>query len=247
MSTSELIVLAGAFAGGFVNGLTGFGTGLTALTFWLHVTSPAVAAPMVVICSVIGQLQTLPAIWHAITWSRVMPFIVGGLLGVPVGTYLLILVPVGAFKVMVGSFLVIYCGFMLLSRRVHKITWGGRGTDALVGFGGGILGGLAGISGALPSLWAGLRGWGKDERRGVFQAFNLTILAIAGVSQTIGGFMTSEVGRLILFALPGTLIGVWIGRKSYDRLSEMGFDRIVLAVLLVSGVAMIAITLEGHR
>jgi hypothetical protein len=29
-------VLAGAVAGGFVNGLTGFGTGLTALPFWLQ-------------------------------------------------------------------------------------------------------------------------------------------------------------------------------------------------------------------
>src|SRR6266487_3872163 len=42
---------------------------------------------------------------------------------------------------------------------------GGRG----IGFAGGILGGLAGLSGVLPTLWASVRGWGKDERRGVFQ------------------------------------------------------------------------------
>ena len=30
------MVLVGALAGGFVNGLTGFGTGLTALPFWLQ-------------------------------------------------------------------------------------------------------------------------------------------------------------------------------------------------------------------
>jgi len=52
----------------------------------------------------------------------------------------------------------------------------GRTADGAIGFAGGILGrGLAGLSGALPTVWATLRGWGKDERRGVFQAFNLTI------------------------------------------------------------------------
>jgi hypothetical protein len=34
--------------------------------------------------------------------------------------------------------------------------------DALVGFAGGILGGLAGLSGPLPTLWASVRGRGKD-------------------------------------------------------------------------------------
>lgn len=36
---TELIVLAGAFSGGFVTGLAGFGTGLTALGFWLLLAS----------------------------------------------------------------------------------------------------------------------------------------------------------------------------------------------------------------
>ena len=38
------IVLVGALAGGFVNGLSGFGTGLTALPFWLQVLEPLLAA-----------------------------------------------------------------------------------------------------------------------------------------------------------------------------------------------------------
>lgn len=36
---TELIVLAGAFSGGFVTGQAGFGTGLTALGFWLLLAS----------------------------------------------------------------------------------------------------------------------------------------------------------------------------------------------------------------
>ncbi len=50
-----LIVGAGALVAGFVSGLAGFGTGLVALGFWLHVIDPLLAAPLVVICSVVAQ------------------------------------------------------------------------------------------------------------------------------------------------------------------------------------------------
>jgi hypothetical protein len=61
-----IVVLLGALAGGFVNGLTGFGTGLTVMGIWLYAISPTVAATLVIISSVVTQLQTLPMIWHAI-------------------------------------------------------------------------------------------------------------------------------------------------------------------------------------
>ncbi len=51
-----LIIGAGALVAGFVSGLAGFGTGLVALGFWLHAVEPILAAPLVVICSVVGQL-----------------------------------------------------------------------------------------------------------------------------------------------------------------------------------------------
>ncbi|MFB8829176.1 hypothetical protein ACE0DR_06800 [Azotobacter sp. CWF10] len=83
---TEAIILAGALSGGFVTGLAGFGTGLTALGFWLHAVEPVVAAALVVICSVVGQLQSLcsacaapssgsgpgpfsPAGWPACRWA----------------------------------------------------------------------------------------------------------------------------------------------------------------------------------
>ena len=64
------VVLLGALAGGFVNGLTGFGTAITAMGLWLYAVSPPVAASLAIICSVISQIQTLPMIWRVIDWPR---------------------------------------------------------------------------------------------------------------------------------------------------------------------------------
>ena len=62
----------------------------------------------------------------------------------------------------------------------------------MVGFAGGILGGLAGLSGPPPILWANLRGWGKDERRGIFQTFNWTILTASLCLQAGTGLITAK-------------------------------------------------------
>ncbi len=239
MPETALLVFVGALAGGTVSGLTGFGTGLVTLPIWLFAVAPVRAAPLVVICSVVAQLQTLPAIWHAIDRRRLMPFLLGGAVGVPIGTRLLPLVPLAAFKAGLGLLLVLVCGSLLLARRQPRFVQAGRWADAAVGLGGGLLGGLAGLSGPLPTLWAGLRGWGKDQRRAVFQSFNLGVLLLAGISMALAGLMTPEVARLALAALPGTLIGAWAGRRLYGRLDVVRFDRIVLVVLAAAGVAMI--------
>jgi len=106
MSTGHsIIVIVGALSGGFVLGLAGFGTGLMAMGIWLHALPPAVAASLVVICSVVSQVQTIPTIWHVIRPRRVLPFVIPGLIGVPIGTQLLGLLNPNEFRFGLGMLL----------------------------------------------------------------------------------------------------------------------------------------------
>src|SRR5271169_536212 len=135
-----VIVVLGAVAGGIVNGLTGFGTALTAVGLWLYVIPPTAATTLVLICSVSSQVQTLPMIWPAIRWRRVLPFIVPGVLGVPLGTYLLPHIEPRAFKIGVGIFLVGYSVYALALKTEMNSMWGGKTADGCVGFAAGVLG-----------------------------------------------------------------------------------------------------------
>ncbi len=164
-----LVVLFGAFLGGFVSGLTGFGTALTALGVWLYVLPPVTAATLVAFCSVASQVQTLPAIWHAIDRRRVWPMLVAGLLGVPVGARLLGLLDPALFRLCIGAVLLAFPAVLIVARRLPPLTSGGRAADAMVGFGGGVLGGLAGLSGVLPIMWATLRGWARTSNAACFR------------------------------------------------------------------------------
>src|ERR1700742_5041684 len=97
-----ILLLVGALAGGFVSGLAGFGTALMALGIWLYVLPPSAAVPLVLICSVVAQTATLPSMWKSFDLTLVWPFLIGGLLGVPIVTMLVAHADPDVFKLTVG-------------------------------------------------------------------------------------------------------------------------------------------------
>jgi len=240
MSTIAIAVLLfGALAGGFVSGLAGFGTALMALGIWLYVVTPDVAVQLVLICSIIAQTWTMPSIWRSIDFKMVTPFLVGGLVGVPIGTVLVAYADPRLFKLGVGFFLLIFPAALYFQRAPMALTIGGRVADTGVGFAGGVLGGLAGLSGPLPILWASVRGWSKDERRALFQIFNWTILTAAFCVQAGSGLVTRETMWLALLVLPATIGGAWLGARTYHALSDGNFRDVVLGLLFLSGVTLV--------
>ncbi len=128
----------------------------------------------------------------------------------------------------------------MLARKYQIVSdWGGRAADGVVGFGGGILGGLTGLSGVLPVVWTDIRGWTKAQRRGVLQTFNMAILSLALVSHAASGLLTRQVALDAAVALPATIAGAWTGAFIYRRLADRGYQRAVMLLLLVSGLALI--------
>jgi uncharacterized membrane protein YfcA len=139
----------------------------------------------------------------------------------------------------VGVFMLVFPVALYFQRTPKALRFGGKLADGAIGFAGGILGGLAGLSGPLPILWASVRGWGKDERRGVFQTFNWTVLAAALCLQMASGLVGREVIRLALLALPGTILGAWLGARVYRALSDRNFRDVVLGLLFLSGIGLV--------
>src|SRR5215213_6464255 len=204
-----------------------------ALGIWLYVLPPSVAVPLVLICSVSSQISTLPTMWKVLDFKLAAPFVIGGLAGMPIGALLVAQAEPQVFKLSVGVMLLAFPAALFFIRKPMAIRFGGRPADAAVGFAGGILGGLAGLSGPLPTLWASIRGWTKDQRRGVFQIFNGTVLGAALILQIASGFVKTNVFWLAMLAMPGTLIGARLGMRTYHALNDRNFYDVVLALLIV--------------
>ena len=237
-ATVIVAIVAGMCLGGFVQGLSGFAFGLVAMSIWAWTIEPQLAGPMVVWGSWIGQLLSLGAVRGPSMARRALPFVLGGAAGVPLGAWLLQYINVTMFRGGVGLVLIVYCAAMLGASRLPVVRWGGRALDAAAGAAGGVMGGLGGLTGPVPTLWCTLRGWDKDAQRGVFQIFNLSMhsltLALYLANGTLTAAMIPAFALMVPLAIVPTLLGVWV----YRRVDERAFRRIVLGLLLGSGVAL---------
>ena len=233
------LVAAGALAGGVVNGLSGTGYGLAALGFWLHAMSPATATPLVAVCSISGHVQALPRIWEGVHWPRLWPFLAAGLIGVPIGTSLLHHVSVQPLKIFVGLLLIVYCSWFGLVKYPPIVKGGGRLADAAVGLTGGVMGGMASLSGPAPTIWIQLRGWNVSEQRGVNQPYNMWVLILVLISAGLAGFLDRTFLVWAVLSLPTTLLGTRLGLLLYGRVDALQFRRILMGLLVVSGVTLI--------
>jgi uncharacterized protein len=205
---AELVasIVLGTCLAGFVQGLSGFAFGLVAMGVWAWSIEPRVAAPMVVFGSVVGQVLAFGTIRRSFDTRRVLPFIVGGVLGVPLGAWLLHYVDPRLFRGGVGVFLILYCSAMLMTRHLPVVSGGGFVIDGLVGWIGGVMGGLGGLT-----------------------------LATYVVSGTV------TRGMLWIFAImvPVSILPTLAGARLYRTISTAKFQRLVLTLLLLSGVLLV--------
>src|SRR5580698_884598 len=98
MDQTVLIVVAGTFVAGFVQGLSGFAFGLVAMGIWAWSLDPVLAGPLVVFGSLVGQLLATGSMWRTLSVWRALPFVIGGAAGVPLGVLLLRYINPTAFK-----------------------------------------------------------------------------------------------------------------------------------------------------
>ena len=237
------VVALGAALGGFIQGLSGFAFGLVALGIWAWSVDPALAGSLVVFGSLIGQLLSLGTVRRALEARLIAPFIVGGLLGVPVGVALLHRIDPLGFKLAVGIILLLWCPAMLLIRSLPRISGGGRWADAGAGWIGGVMGGLGGLTGPAPTLWCALRGWGRDTQRAVFQSFNLVMQVVTMVAYLATGTIDATTAWMFAVVAPAMLVPTLIGARLYRRFSDAGFQRLVLWLLTASGAVLVVSSL----
>ena len=239
MDSLFLIVALGAAVAGFVQGLSGFAFGMVAMSFWAWGVEPHMAAAMSVFGSLTGQLLAAFTVRRKFHLTTVLPFLLGGLVGIPIGVSVLPMLDVNLFKLCLGTVLVVFCPIMLFASRMPRITHGGRVADGVVGAIGGIMGGIGGFTGIVPTLWCTLRGFDKDRQRVVIQNFNLGALIVTMGVYIATGLVTRDMLPMFAIVAPAMLIPTLIGTRVYIGISEVTFRRIVLTLLSASGVAML--------
>jgi uncharacterized protein len=233
------LVSAAVFAGAVVSGFAGFAFSAVAGAVLLHLMPPAQAVPFMMACSVFMQVTSLLAFRQSVQWRRSLILAAGGLVGLVPAIYLLQNVDTWPFRVAFGVLVAAYAAYMLLRSAVtRRRSGGGVIGEGLVGFGGGLIGGLTAMPSALPTIWCDLRGITKDEQRGVIQPFILVMQLVALAFLLPRVDWSSGVLIDLAVSVPALAAGAAVGIVMCGRVKESWFRDVVLTTLFASGVTL---------
>jgi uncharacterized membrane protein YfcA len=236
------VVLIAVLVASTASSIAGFAFSALCGALLFHVMdSPVYAVQVMIVCSIAIQLFSVAALWRSIDWRSLPVFLMGGVLGVPAGVYLLLHLQSGVYRDVIGGLLIAYGGYLLLRWPARSLRTGPL-SDGCAGFLGGLTGGLAGFPGAFVTIWCGLKGWDKAHQRGVYQPFILGMQPVTLVVIYLMRPSSSTAPQLDWQALafvPAALLGAWFGLRIFKRLSDRQFELAVNVLLILSGVGLI--------
>jgi uncharacterized protein len=232
------LIIFGAAA---VSSIGGFAFSALCGAVLFHTEMDHVQVVQTMLVSSIGiQCLMIATMWRMIDWLRLRRFLIGGMIGVPLGLFILLHVERHLFSWGVGTLLSAYSAYMILrrpfvvSRRLDRL-------DLLIGFAGGIAGGAVAFPGAPVTAWCQLKGWTRDQQRGIYQPF---ILVMQIASLAVMALLSDGDGRLKLslshvMLVPPALVGALIGIYIYHRCTDRLFLIVVNAMLFFSGLTLL--------
>ena len=235
----ETAALAGiAFLGALIFGITGFGAALVTIPLATHLVPLKFALALFVIVDLAAAVSVgLENPRNAVRreWTRLVPMI---LAGTAVGVTLLVNLPRAVGMLLLGIFVI---GFALYTLRPHarqRIVSSAWAWAA--GFAGGITSTLFGAGGPPYAIYLSQRGLSKEQFRATLGLATLTSISLRLVAFVLTGLLLdAKVWLTALAAVPGCLLGIWIARRIFARISRDALMRAVALLLLASGASLI--------
>ena len=176
-------------------------------------------------------------------WGRVLPMVVAGAVGIPLGTVILLAVPQRALKLAIAGVVLVFALLLLVGYTVTIRR------ERVAASAAGFLSGLAltstSISGPPITLFMINQRWARDTFRTSQGLFHLTTDILGTAALLIAGLVTGKTLLVDLVLLPMVLLGYRVATLVLPHLQEAGFLRI--ATFIVMGAAVLAIGSELAR
>jgi uncharacterized membrane protein YfcA len=234
------LVAATFLLAGVVKGVIGLGLP----TISLAILSIAINLPTAMALLLVPSLVT--NLWQALTGgnanlilNRIWPFLFMATVTVWVGANALVLIDFSWLSGLLGLVLIVYAGISLVGIRTALTA----GQDSWIGPAAGAVNGiLTGMTGSfvVPGvLYLQSIGFSRNQLiQSMGMLFTLSTLALAAALQ--GNSMLSfQAGILSTLAVIPAIVGMVIGRRVRQNLSEKKFRRIFFVSLLLLGVYII--------
>ena len=232
--TAALAICAIAFISGTARGFSGFGSALIFMPLASSVGSPRLVAALLLIIDFVAAAPLLPNAWRHADRKATAIIVLGALIGVPLGTYLLTRLDPVTTRWIISGFVAALLVLLLSG-------WRYRGKDhvalsigigALSGFGSG----LAQTGGPpIVGYWLGRPIPSKIARANILLFFGASDL-FAAVSYAVGDLINRDAILFSLVVGPVYAIGVGCGALLFGRASETLFRGICYVLIALAAI-----------
>jgi uncharacterized membrane protein YfcA len=234
------VLVAAAFAGSVIFGVTGFGAALVTVPIATHFVPLQFALALYVLMDLANAFRIgfeNPRNAVKAEWTRMIPAILAGTLA---GLTLLVSLPRGAATFALGAFVLAFALYSLArhpdERRVLPAGWA-----FVAGFAGGITSTLFGAGGPPYAMYLSHRGLSKEAYRATLGLATLTSISMRTLAfLAIGFLLEPKVWVAAAFVVPAGLAGIWAAGHLFRRISRETLMRAVALLLLASGASLIA-------
>ena len=225
---------------GLVKGAIGVGIPTVAfplLSMLVDVQTSVMLLSMPLVLSNIPQ--ALEGGFVAQTLRSLTPVLVGMIPGVWIGVAVLLNVDPAVAKIVAGAVVILAAALILLAPKlqVKQRMIGPVGLGA--GFGGGLLGGIAALSGPLVFMFLlakGLSGRAFTKEASMFLVVSSALLALALTSSRQFDWYDVLISTL---ATAPVVVGMLIGQKLRDVIPAGAFEKLVVLTVLLSGAQLV--------
>lgn len=229
-----------------VFGATGFGSSVIAVPLLAHAFPLTFAVPFVTSLDAFATTNASYRQWRSASFEELRRVLPALLLGIVVGTTLLVHLPRAPALLALGVFIALYGLYIVVAQPSGRVI---RGAWAWpIGFIGGLFSVLFGTGGPIYMVYLSARIRDKTVLRATSSLLvAISVLLRLGVFMVSGLLMQPGLLVLVLMMLPVMLVGYGVGSRAHHALSRNAVMRLIATVLLANGLLLITRSLAMLR
>jgi uncharacterized membrane protein YfcA len=236
------LTTAAVFAASWISSLAGlaFSPLCGAMLFQFR-HDPVVIVEIMLLCSLANQSLSVWLLRRDIAWRQLIPFVLPGVPGVLCGVFALLHLQANTYMHVLAWILIVYGSYMLVGRPI-KLRQTSTVGDAISGFLGGVLGGLAATPSAPVVIWGATKGWDKTRQRALYQPFIMIMQVVALLAipaMQAGGPAHVGFPPMAYLYIPAGLIGTLVGFACFNRMTNRQFQFAVNVLFVMSGAVLL--------
>jgi uncharacterized membrane protein YfcA len=221
-----------------IRGITGFGSGLISVPLLALFQPLQFVVPLILLLDFTASLVIGGLHFKRVRWNEIGVLIPFGIVGVILGTTLLVKLPAELMLLALAAFVFAFAVRSLLN--IHGDRPASRLWAVPASLTGGTVGALFGTGGPPYVIYLTHRIRDKSDLRATFSALfffegitRITSFLVAGL------LLTAKVWLAYLIALPLVLGGLYLGGRVHVGLSQVQMTRLVGGLLLVSSLSLL--------